>query len=524
MAIEVGAHTFSMAYKFSFSILSLFPSPSLARTQHSFAHLILSIDLSPALTRSTLDEPSAADSPTIPPGGRASTSARQESILTAQDASLTLLGPPLVVPSHWNAHPSQLPANTSNAIKGTDTSTLNTSTTPGSPLNAGSTKTTTTDTDSSSISSTRSPSTPILQPNRQLEPPEVRSHLLSPVTVVDSPRAPPVTKMSTVPLPDMDDHDDPTTLLPRSMEQMDIREAEAEPKQSPQGKARVRGLTVASSGLSGAGLSFGSTPPSASALPALPGAPPATAPPNVSSFPTTLTFSQRHSLDSLPGSGAKSRTGSIPSTPTIGSVMQPTTSYTQSQPLPQLPTFAPALSVINEGTKDDLHLGVLGGGAEERVTEYGVYAGDSEELQTNRAETNHYQRQSNNASSNVTILPMYQQYGTITVSNSVVSFTNSSSTSTSHSTTSPPSTSAPSPDLGGASLNGQNKTPNVYINGLPPHFPEEQLHALASPFGEVKSVRTFTRHVRDSESGYGFVLSVFSSLFRFPVGFLTSFL
>ncbi|KAF4616707.1 hypothetical protein D9613_008372 [Agrocybe pediades] len=50
------------------------------------------------------------------------------------------------------------------------------------------------------------------------------------------------------------------------------------------------------------------------------------------------------------------------------------------------------------------------------------------------------------------------------------------------------------------------KTPNVYINGLPPHFPEDQLFALASPFGEIRSVRTFTRHVRDSESGYGFVL------------------
>lgn len=50
------------------------------------------------------------------------------------------------------------------------------------------------------------------------------------------------------------------------------------------------------------------------------------------------------------------------------------------------------------------------------------------------------------------------------------------------------------------------KTPNVYINGLPPHFPEDQLFALASPYGDIRSVRTFTRHVRDSESGYGFVL------------------
>lgn len=49
-------------------------------------------------------------------------------------------------------------------------------------------------------------------------------------------------------------------------------------------------------------------------------------------------------------------------------------------------------------------------------------------------------------------------------------------------------------------------TPNVYINGLPPHLPESQLLALAAPFGVVRSVRTFTRHVRDCESGYGFVL------------------
>ncbi|KAF9525449.1 hypothetical protein CPB83DRAFT_859584 [Crepidotus variabilis] len=50
------------------------------------------------------------------------------------------------------------------------------------------------------------------------------------------------------------------------------------------------------------------------------------------------------------------------------------------------------------------------------------------------------------------------------------------------------------------------KTPNVYINGLPPHFPEDELFKLANEFGPIRSVRTFTRHVRDSESGYGFVL------------------
>nr|GAT51866.1 predicted protein [Mycena chlorophos] len=50
------------------------------------------------------------------------------------------------------------------------------------------------------------------------------------------------------------------------------------------------------------------------------------------------------------------------------------------------------------------------------------------------------------------------------------------------------------------------KTPNVYINGLPPNFPEDQLFQLAVPFGTVRSVRSFTRHVGDTETGYGFVL------------------
>ncbi|KAJ7151982.1 hypothetical protein C8R46DRAFT_1303338 [Mycena filopes] len=49
-------------------------------------------------------------------------------------------------------------------------------------------------------------------------------------------------------------------------------------------------------------------------------------------------------------------------------------------------------------------------------------------------------------------------------------------------------------------------TPNVYINGLPPNFPEDQLFELAAPFGAVRSVRSFTRHVGDAETGYGFVL------------------
>ena len=41
------------------------------------------------------------------------------------------------------------------------------------------------------------------------------------------------------------------------------------------------------------------------------------------------------------------------------------------------------------------------------------------------------------------------------------------------------------------------RTPNVYINGLPPNFPEQDLFALARPFGNVKSVRSFTRHVSE---------------------------
>ncbi|KAG2151169.1 uncharacterized protein EDB93DRAFT_1275926 [Suillus bovinus] len=51
-----------------------------------------------------------------------------------------------------------------------------------------------------------------------------------------------------------------------------------------------------------------------------------------------------------------------------------------------------------------------------------------------------------------------------------------------------------------------HRTPNVYINGLPPHFPEQELFALTRPFGEVKSVRSFTRHVSEKPTGYGFVL------------------
>lgn len=40
-----------------------------------------------------------------------------------------------------------------------------------------------------------------------------------------------------------------------------------------------------------------------------------------------------------------------------------------------------------------------------------------------------------------------------------------------------------------------HRTPNVYINGLPPQCPESALYTLTCAFGEVRSVRTFTRHV-----------------------------
>lgn len=51
-------------------------------------------------------------------------------------------------------------------------------------------------------------------------------------------------------------------------------------------------------------------------------------------------------------------------------------------------------------------------------------------------------------------------------------------------------------------------TPNVYINGLPPHFPDESLYLMTEEFGKIVSVRTFTRQVGDRLSGYGFVLYV----------------
>ncbi|KAE9385706.1 hypothetical protein BT96DRAFT_981971, partial [Gymnopus androsaceus JB14] len=50
------------------------------------------------------------------------------------------------------------------------------------------------------------------------------------------------------------------------------------------------------------------------------------------------------------------------------------------------------------------------------------------------------------------------------------------------------------------------KSPNVYINCLPLHYLEDQLFKLCSPFGEGRSMKSFTRHVGKKESKYGFVL------------------
>ena len=63
---------------------------------------------------------------------------------------------------------------------------------------------------------------------------------------------------------------------------------------------------------------------------------------------------------------------------------------------------------------------------------------------------------------------------------------------------------------------GEVRVPNVYINGLPPNFPEEQLYALTKDFGGVVSVRTFTRHVSDRPSYVYFksMLIVFIKSFR----------
>lgn len=49
-------------------------------------------------------------------------------------------------------------------------------------------------------------------------------------------------------------------------------------------------------------------------------------------------------------------------------------------------------------------------------------------------------------------------------------------------------------------------TTNVYINGLPLRWTDDDLYRLTRGFGAVKSVKMFTRHLEDKPSAYGFVL------------------
>ncbi|KIM22814.1 hypothetical protein M408DRAFT_277883 [Serendipita vermifera MAFF 305830] len=49
-------------------------------------------------------------------------------------------------------------------------------------------------------------------------------------------------------------------------------------------------------------------------------------------------------------------------------------------------------------------------------------------------------------------------------------------------------------------------TTNVYINGLPLRWTDDDLYRLTRGFGAVKSVKLFTRHLEDKPSAYGFVL------------------
>ncbi|KAI0684498.1 hypothetical protein BC835DRAFT_1422247 [Cytidiella melzeri] len=101
--------------------------------------------------------------------------------------------------------------------------------------------------------------------------------------------------------------------------------------------------------------------------------------------------------------------------------------------------------------------------------------------------------------------PMFSSNPSMASFPSLSSLTSSSLSSL---TSTPSLGSHPSPSIGSdsGSVTDGLKTPNVYINGLPPNFPEEELLAMTKPFGEVISVRTFTRHVSDKPSGYGFVL------------------
>ncbi|KAF8547722.1 hypothetical protein OG21DRAFT_1501439 [Imleria badia] len=66
------------------------------------------------------------------------------------------------------------------------------------------------------------------------------------------------------------------------------------------------------------------------------------------------------------------------------------------------------------------------------------------------------------------------------------------------------------------SISTSQQTPNVYINGLPPHFSEQDLFALARPFGDIKSVRTFTRHVSDKPTSVFLVFVIIDGAIDLP--------
>ncbi|KAH6908732.1 hypothetical protein BKA70DRAFT_1278587 [Coprinopsis sp. MPI-PUGE-AT-0042] len=367
--------------------------------------------------------------------------------------------------------------------------------------------------------------------------------------------------MSTIPLPEFDD--DPTLSLPTSMEQLDLNQG-GPPRKSPQERLRVRPLSVLAGGVGTIGLA--TPPPSGPLPPPPPGSPgasyPSTASPNVPAFLNSMSTSESPSHRSRnvspTGSVVNSGSGSIPSTPSFTGPSQPPSSYTQSQPLPQLPTFAHGLHTIDEHhvSKDDLDMGldvdrrVIKKEASRSPHRIPVGASDQgyeDDFASNRGGLPFdYDNQSSLQYTSIFPLPNHstahqelpshalgvpsshstgslthsgQGYGTITVSNSVSSFPASNGAAVPPSVTTPlardaalgahgSTASVPNGMVSAASMSeaDSSKTPNVYINGLPPHFPEDQLYALAAPFGEVKSVRTFTRHVRDSESGYGFVL------------------
>ncbi|KAK0444569.1 uncharacterized protein EV420DRAFT_1574570 [Desarmillaria tabescens] len=67
---------------------------------------------------------------------------------------------------------------------------------------------------------------------------------------------------------------------------------------------------------------------------------------------------------------------------------------------------------------------------------------------------------------------------------------------------------APSSFMNSATVTGSGLTPasSVKSDGGDPYEDSNKTPNLAAPFGPVRSVRSFTRHVGEKESGYGFVL------------------